>query len=567
MRRRSLTWLGVAVVATILVATAIAAAAAVRDGRHEARATRARLAEPAIRGLASDVSQSASTLDDLRGFFEASSAITEVDFRRFTAGPLARQPSLQYLAWSPLGDGPTFRETRDGAPPGLPSLAAARGELAAARDGATAHMTAPLTTPGGERVVVVVAPVYAPGARIRTVAERRKEVIGYVSGASLLRSIGATAEAGLPAGVRIHVRDGQEMVIGDGTDAAGDTAGTIDVAGRRWTVALAGLGGSSAALPVAVTSAGLLLATIVGLLFIEAIGRERSVRDELALLRVRHDRILAAAGDGIIGVDEGGRAAFVNPAAARMLGWSVDELTGRPLDDEAMPVIAATLRERAARSGEETLRRRDGSTFPGEFTTTPIANGGGSVVTFRDVSARKRLEEQTLESLAAAEERAAIDPLTGLANHRTFHERLRTELERARRHGRGLALVLMDLDHFKQVNDTHGHQVGDRVLEHAARVLASETRTGELVARVGGEEFAMLLPEADEDEAFRAAERVRRAIAATDFPGVGHMTMSAGVCDVRQAPDAETLYRLADGALYWAKHRGRDMVQRYSPRP
>ena len=231
-----------------------------------------------------------------------------------------------------------------------------------------------------------------------------------------------------------------------------------------------------------------------------------------------------------------------------------------------MPVITATLRERAARSGEETLRRRDGSTFPGEFTTTPIANGGGSVVTFRDVSARKRLEERTLESLAAAEERAAVDPLTGLANHRTFHERLRTELERARRHGRGLALVLMDLDHFKQVNDTHGHQVGDRVLEHAARVLAAETRTGELVARVGGEEFAMLLPEADEDEAFRAAERVRRAIAATDFPGVGRMTMSAGVCDVRQAPDADTLYRLADGALYWAKHRGRDMVQRYSPR-
>ena len=74
----------------------------------------------------------------------------------------------------------------------------------------------------------------------------------------------------------------------------------------------------------------------------------------------------------------------MNPAAARMLGWSVEELTGQPLDDEAMPVIAATLRERAARSGEATLRRRDGSSFPGEFTTTPIANGAGSV---RDPSA------------------------------------------------------------------------------------------------------------------------------------------------------------------------------------
>ena len=335
----------------ILVATAMATAAAVRDGRHEARATRARVAEPAIRGLASDVSQSASTLDDLRSFFEASNDVTRLDFERFTAGPLTRQASLQYLAWDPLGGGEPFRATRAGAPEGLPSLSAARGELDAARDSAQPRMTAPLTTPGGERVVLVVSPVYAPGAEITTVARRRAALTGFVSGAALLRTVGASAEAGLPAGARIHVRDGDATVIGSGTDG-GETAGTIDVAGRHWTVALAGVGGASVAMPVAVASAGLLLAAIVGLLFVEAVGRERGVREELALLRVRHDRILAAAGDGIIGVDEGGRAAFVNPAAARMLGWSVDELTGRPLDEAAMPTIAATLREGAARSGE-----------------------------------------------------------------------------------------------------------------------------------------------------------------------------------------------------------------------
>ncbi len=286
------------------------------------------------------------------------------------------------------------------------------------------------------------------------------------------------------------------------------------------------------------------------------------MRDELARLRVRHDLILSAAGDGIIGVDAAGRAAFVNPAAARMLGWSVEELTGREIGDGILPSLGPALREGRATSGEEALPRRDGTSFPGEYSTSPIADGRatGAVVTFRDVTARKRLEAQTLESLAAAEELAAIDPLTGLANHRTFHERLRTEVERARRHGRGLALVLMDLDHFKRVNDLHGHQVGDRVLEHAARILESETRTGELVARVGGEEFAMILPEADEDEAFRAAERIRRAVAAATFPAVGAMTISAGVCDLSRGPDADTLYRLADGALYWAKHRGRDMV-------
>ena len=151
MRRRSLTWLGVAVIAAILVATAIATAAAVRDGHREARATRARVAEPAIRGLASDVSQAGSTLDDLRSFFEASDDVAELGFRRFAAGPLARQASLQYLAWNPLAGGPAFRETRAGAPAGLPSLAAARGELDAARDDAVPRMTAPLTTPGGVR--------------------------------------------------------------------------------------------------------------------------------------------------------------------------------------------------------------------------------------------------------------------------------------------------------------------------------------------------------------------------------------------------------------------------------
>ena len=109
----------------------------------------------------------------------------------------------------------------------------------------------------------------------------------------------------------------------------------------------------------------------------------------------------------------------------------------------------------------------------------------------------------------------------------------------------------MDLDHFKRVNDAHGHQVGDRVLEHAAEVLRDETRTGELVARVGGEEFAMLLPRGRRDEAYRAAERIRRAVAAATFPAVGSMTMSAGVCDITQAARRRvTLYRLADGALY-----------------
>ena len=492
--------------------------------------------------------------------------MTAADFARFTATSLDRQPSLDHLGWVPLDGGSPRAAGRPGgfAVADVMADTRARPVLEEARDTAVPLMTAPFAAPDGERVVVMVAAVYRRGERIATVAERRGALRGYVTAVSRLSALGEATQEDLPAGARIHVSDGDAVVIGDGTGE--DAAGVIDVAGRRWNVALAGVGDTSTALPIAVAVAGLLLAAVVALLFVESAGRERDVRDELARLRVRHDLILASAADGIVGVNGSGHAGFVNPAAARMLGWSVNELTGRPVDEALVPSLSEALREGRARSGEETMRRRDGSTFPGEFTATPIAAGeGGAVVTFRDVTERKRLEAQTLESLAAAEELAAVDPLTGLANHRTFHERLSAEVERARRLGRGLSLVLMDLDHFKRVNDLHGHQMGDRVLERAARVFESETRTGELVARVGGEEFAMILPEADADEAFRAAERIRRAVASAAFPAVGSMTMSAGVCDLAHGPDADTLYRLADGALYWAKHRGRDMVLRYTP--
>ena len=574
MRRRSLTWLGVAVAAAILIATALATISAIRDGRGDARRTRAAIAGPAIRALAGEVGQSAASIEDLRAFFESSDPVTEQDFRRFVAAPLARQESLAYLAWDPLGGGdraaPSFIQGRSGPlERGLATAPSAQTlqAQAATRDEALPRMTSPITAPDGERIVLVIGAVYAPGAVLDTVAERRRALRGFVSAQSRLGAVGEAAAADLPQGARIDVRDGDAMVFGDG-HTGGGTQGTIDVAGRRWTVSVAGIDGSAGMLPLAIAIAGILLAGVVALLFAESAGRERDVRDELARLRARHDLILASAGDGIIGIDDDGRAGFVNQAAARMLGWSIEDLRGRRLDGSVLPSLASQLRNGHMQSGEETMTRRDGSTFPGEYTTTPITEDGvamGAVVMFRDVTARKGLEAQTLKSLAAAEELAAADPLTGLANHRTFHERLRIEVERARRNGRGLSLVVMDLDHFKRVNDLHGHQTGDRVLEHAARILEEETRTGELVARVGGEEFAMLLPDADEDEAFRAAERIRRAIAASSFPTVGAMTMSAGVCDMSQGPDADTLYRLADGALYRAKHRGRNMVQRYSP--
>jgi diguanylate cyclase (GGDEF)-like protein/putative nucleotidyltransferase with HDIG domain len=169
------------------------------------------------------------------------------------------------------------------------------------------------------------------------------------------------------------------------------------------------------------------------------------------------------------------------------------------------------------------------------------------------------------EEVARLSADATTDPLTGLANHRAFQERLRAELARAERHGRPVALALVDIDHFKAVNDVGGHGLGDEVLRAVARQLREHLRAEDALARVGGDEFAVLLPELDAAEAVAALERVRRHVERAPFAGGARVTISAGVCDVADAADAEALTRYADGALYWSKEHGRNRVSAYDP--
>ncbi len=162
-------------------------------------------------------------------------------------------------------------------------------------------------------------------------------------------------------------------------------------------------------------------------------------------------------------------------------------------------------------------------------------------------------------------EAAATDPLTGLANERVFNERLLAESSRAERHGHPLSLVLLDLDHFKTVNDLHGQQAGDRVLVEVGRLLLSMSREEDLVARIGGEQFGLLLPDTDEFGGYQVAERARRAVAETTFEGAGRLTLSGGICSHERAGRPHNLVRLAKGALYWAKANGRDACFIYTP--
>jgi diguanylate cyclase (GGDEF)-like protein len=159
---------------------------------------------------------------------------------------------------------------------------------------------------------------------------------------------------------------------------------------------------------------------------------------------------------------------------------------------------------------------------------------------------------------------AATDGLTGVANYRTFRDRLTVEGKRAERHGRPLSLVMLDVDRFKTINDQHGHGVGDRVLVEFARRLAAQVRESDLVARVGGEEFALLLPETSASAAVTLAERAREAVQKELFDVVGQVTVSVGVCSLDESHDAESLVGLADTAMYWAKSGGRNATCRYS---
>jgi diguanylate cyclase (GGDEF)-like protein/PAS domain S-box-containing protein len=160
---------------------------------------------------------------------------------------------------------------------------------------------------------------------------------------------------------------------------------------------------------------------------------------------------------------------------------------------------------------------------------------------------------------------ATTDGLTGLCNHRAFHDLLRAETSRARRYDRSVAVVLIDLDGFKGVNDRHGHQTGDRLLIDVAGALEEVVRETETVARLGGDEFALLLPETGLHGAYLIAERVRARVGALPQAAAHGVTVSAGVADLGQAETADELIRLADGALYWSKVHGRDRVSAYDP--
>jgi diguanylate cyclase (GGDEF)-like protein/PAS domain S-box-containing protein len=287
------------------------------------------------------------------------------------------------------------------------------------------------------------------------------------------------------------------------------------------------------------------------------------------------DRIVSEANDAVIVAEinpDGGpgfRIIYTNNAFSRMFGYSPEEILGRsPRILQGPETCAETVKEiSSVVHGGKSIRRRilnymkTGQAVWVDVNIVPLPIDGE----VRRFAAIERDVTSEVEREAQLEELAYGDPLTKLANRRYFEQMLHRELARAQRLGLPLSLAILDIDHFKAVNDNWGHPVGDRVIVAVARSILQSVRSYDCIARIGGEEFTVLLPGADLSAGRRVVERVCLDVRANAHVVVSDSTIavtcSAGLTAVTGATDsADELMLRADRALYMAKNAGRDRV-------
>jgi diguanylate cyclase (GGDEF)-like protein len=255
-------------------------------------------------------------------------------------------------------------------------------------------------------------------------------------------------------------------------------------------------------------------------------------------------------GQGITGaVAASGQPRLVNDAH---LDPSAVQIPGTPDEPESMVVVPLVARDEA--TGCLSLYRLgEANHFSEEELGLAVRFAGLAALAIDNARTRASLQAQVLN-----------DPLTGLRNHGYFHERLREEVKRATRHRGRVGLVLMDVDDFKKVNDCYGHGTGDQVLRGLAALMNETCRTEDVLCRIGGDEFAVILPGTDAEGSTVLAERIRNAVAGTGFPVAGRVTVSLGVAvGPVHASSGRDLFACADMALLQAKGAGKDRVQLY----
>ena len=357
---------------------------------------------------------------------------------------------------------------------------------------------------------------------------------------------------------------------------------------------------------------GGLLITLFGLLAALSVGLARRLqrevgqhKDALHLLgeSEQHFRLLAENMHDVIWVMEldSGRFSYVSPSVERLRGYTAAEVMAHDVSAALTPESAVQVRNRIAEtiarveagdlSGRNSVTEvqqphRDGHIIDTEVVTNLMLDDSGKPLRIigvtRDITERKKAEAaereaslklqqqfaEITELQIRLQEQAIRDPLTGLYNRRYLDETLPRELSRAKRDGYPLSLIMVDLDHFKQVNDTYGHPAGDTVLRALAEILRHGAREGDVPCRYGGEEFIVALPRMPLAMARERAEHWRAAIAGS-FVRHGELeirvTLSAGIATFPEhGGDFDTLLKCADLALYAAKHQGRDQVLTYN---
>ncbi len=287
-------------------------------------------------------------------------------------------------------------------------------------------------------------------------------------------------------------------------------------------------------------------------------------------LRRRHELLLRATGEGHIGLDRHGAITFVNHTAARVLGYQAGDLIGRghhalfhharpdgaAYPEADCPIMATLAHGAAHRTADEVFWRKTGRPIPIEYVCTPMLDEGdldAAVLMFRDVTESRAFEEEMLRQ-------AFHDPLTALPNRSMFMDRLEQALEYSRRSSDGVAVLFLDLDRFKNINDSLGHGAGDELLISVGQRLSECVRAEDTVARFGGDEFAVLLTNVRQPaDAVAVAEK---AIAAMLEPFMldGHeayVGTSIGIAVAGPRAEAGALLRDADVALYQAKSAGK----------
>ncbi|SMB79237.1 histidine kinase N-terminal 7TM domain-containing diguanylate cyclase [Deinococcus hopiensis] len=290
-----------------------------------------------------------------------------------------------------------------------------------------------------------------------------------------------------------------------------------------------------------------------GVLFALALFRYNGLR----LVPVAHHLVIHHIQAGIVVLDPAGRIVDLNPFAQALFGLPAAEVVGaRPAD----VLKGLNLGSAGEVFGDELTLTRGETTLHFSVQRSPIGGGlgrdGGQAVVLFDVTERREAERQ-LERLAR------IDALTGVFNRRHFLERAEREVAQSRRECLTLSVLMLDIDRFKGINDTHGHAAGDAVLREVARTCQSRLRPTDLFARYGGEEFVALLPGADVAEATAVAEQLRQAVEALRIEFAGQpirVTLSIGVAAFSNAVHTtlDSCMQRADGALYTSKADGRN---------